>query len=202
MKIKEYSISGAQFALEAMRAPYMSWDRADTKIDDESDAVNIGPNDCKLCRQLATAGPEHCKHLRLIVVHAVITAPRYWWVQFDTYRTGVEKVSTSTMHTLTKRDLTPEDFEGYVFPGVIDLLNSALAKYRREDVPEMKEYIWRSVIQNLPQSYLQARYCMMSYAALRAMYHQRKNHKLQEWHKFCEWIEGLPESWMITAGLE
>jgi hypothetical protein len=165
--------------------------------------MHVGDADKDLSIRLQTAGPEHCKHLRMIMVWANIEAPRYWWTEFDTYRAGVEKVSCSTMHKLMSRPLTTDDFEvdDKDSPGfqiflqyLIDLMN----EYKEEDDPDEKKAMWKHIIQMLPQSYIQKRTVMMSYAALRNIYRQREGHKLREWQQFREWVEGLPESWMIT----
>ena len=137
------------------------------------------------------------------ILWADIVAPRYWWNEFDTYRAGVEKISCSTMHKLMARHLEESDFEndcadGYALSKVVELLNDQMDQYRDEENNVRKREYWRGVIQMLPQSYLQKRTVMMSYAALRKMYNQRKGHKLKEWETFRNWVEGLPYAWMIT----
>ena len=137
------------------------------------------------------------------MVWADIKAPRYWWTEFDTYRVGVEKVSCSTMHKLMARPVEVDDFENdgispIALDNVIDYINGDMNLYKNTSDPETKNILWRGIIQLLPQSYRQKRTVMMSYAALRNIYRQRKGHKLNEWQQFREWIEGLPESWMIT----
>lgn len=223
MKIETMEVAGFRPALKAMRNPMDSWEKSDSayavgcfrtigknKIETITDLVTdirVGDADRNLSDRLQLAGPEHCKHLRMIQVWANITAPRYWWTEFDTYRMGVEKVSCSTMHKLMARPLTSDDFEvdDKDSPGfqiflqyLIDLMN----EYNEvEDHAEKKE-MWKHLIQMLPQSYLQKRTVMMSYAALRNIYRQRKGHKLKEWQTFREWVETLPESWMITNCIE
>ena len=217
MNIKTIEVAGFRPALHGMRNPMNSWDKSDTvyhtteeHYPDEPFHTTIdfllGENDADLSRRLQNAGPEHCKHLRMIMVWADITAPRYWWQEFDTYRVGVEKVSCSTMHKLMARPLTLDDFEhsgiddGTVvqyLEAAISILNMDIHHYNNV-IPEQKKSIWRGIIQTLPQSYLQKRTVMMSYAALRNIYRQREGHKLQEWQTFREWVESLPESWMIT----
>ncbi|WP_304762587.1 hypothetical protein [Faecalibaculum rodentium] len=161
----------------------------------------MGPKDHDLSMKLIHAGSDHRKHIRLIDVWMEIKAPLYWWKETDTYRFGVDKVSESTMHTLMSKEITINDFEctesskeeltfshdcGY-YPSWIDTLE----RMRRVDRFE-------ELNQALPQSYLQTRICKLSYEALRNIYHARKDHKLKEWHLFCETLERLPYSEFIT----
>ena len=211
MLIETLEIAGMQPALRAMRNPMDSWDKSDSTFVTSDNGffreIRIGKNDKDLSIRLQKAGPEHCKHLRQVMVWADIMAPRYWWNEFDTYRAGVEKVSCSTMHKLMARPLVLDDFEfdgtgdgaiQQMLEAYIILINSRMDLYKKVTVPEQKKELWREVILMLPQSYLQKRTVMMSYAALRNIYRQREGHKLKEWHQFREWVEGLPESWMIT----
>lgn len=197
MKIKTLEVDGLGPALHAMRNPMNSWPKSD------SITGLVGEKDKDLSIRLANAGPEHAKHLRMIMVWAEVWAPRYWWQEFDTYRAGVEKLSCSTMHKLMARALTTEDFEmedGLTedeLQPVIDIANNWMKYYLLEDDADKKAVIWRKIIQFLPQSYIQRRTVMVSYAALRNMIRQRENHKLIEWHKFIEWAHTLPESWML-----
>lgn len=222
MKITTLDVHGIVPALHAMRNPMNSWGRTDTYIalptvekEDPDElvlykcldpkCVVIGPNDKELSLKLQKAGPEHCKHLRMIMVWADIEAPRYWWQEFDTYRQGVEKVSCSTMHKLTSKPVTEEDFEfeksnakaWLNIRASVAMLNDLIRQYQEEDHPDDREEIWRNLIQNLPQSYIQKRTVMMSYAALRNIVRQREGHKLREWKFFIDWANKLPESWMI-----
>ena len=198
MKIKTLEVGGIHSALIAMRNPMDSWDRSD------SVTGRVGEKDKQLSMKLAKAGTEHSKHLRMIVVWANITAPRYWWQEMDTYRAGVEKLSCSTMHKLMARPLEVEDFENdsvspIALEQTIQYINGDMELYKQnENDEEVKKTLWRGIIQLLPQSYRQKRTVMMSYAALRNIYRQREGHKLKEWQQFREWVEGLPESWMIT----
>ena len=222
MKITTLDVHGIVPALHAMRNPMNSWDRTDTYIalptvekgdPDElvlykcldPKCVVVGPNDKELSLKLQKAGPEHCKHLRMVMVWADIEAPRYWWQEFDTYRQGVEKVSCSTMHKLTSRPITEDDFEfeksnaktWINIRATVAVLNDLIRLYQEEARPDDREEVWRSLIQNLPQSYIQKRTVMMSYAALRNIVRQREGHKLREWKFFIDWARKLPESWMI-----
>lgn len=206
MNIETKEISGVSSALHGMRNPMDSWDKSDSRWlyhdDDSKLKYEVGEVDKDLSIRLQQAGPEHCKHLRMIFVWADITAPRYWWNEFDTYRAGVEKVSCSTMHKLMARPLTRDDFEhdsmnNDFLDYVIESLNTSMEAWRFEHDPEEKKQIWRSIIQALPQSYLQKRTVCMSYAALRNIVKQREGHKLIEWKQFIDWAHTLDNSWMI-----
>lgn len=201
MKIKTLEVAGIGPAIRAMRNPYDSWDKSDTVHG------HVGKKDRELSEKLANAGPEHCKHLRLCQVWVEIIAPRYWWTEFVTYRHGVEAVSCSTMHRLTARPLTLDDFEetpsgkhSHELISMIKFLNAMMDQYNSK-TDDQKRQCWDYLIQALPQSYLQRRTVMMSYAALRSMYNQRKGHRLKQWQQFRDWCETLPESWMITGKL-
>lgn len=232
MKIETLEVSGFRPALHGMRNPMDSWGKADTTwhltTDDYPEEpfptvidFLMGDNDKDLSGRLQEAGPEHYKHLRMIMAYADITAPRYWWNEFDTYRAGVEKISCSTMHRIHAKEFTPSDFahehiithhwsEADNFRGTVpsdmltntismlnDCRNKFLACRDSKDAARAKMFWWQ-MIQLLPQSYLQKRTVMMSYAALRNIYRQREGHKLDEWHDFRMWVETLPENWMIT----
>ena len=219
IKFECEGVAGFVPAIRGMRNPKNSWDKSDS-IDctkyincqgcqlDGTDCHSqgwfmLGENDRQLALILANAGTDHGKFLRMINVCIDITAPFYWWKEFDTYRMGVEKNSCSTMHKLASRDLTIDDFsvdhldgdEIIMFKNVIDILNYFRAAYKKTGE---KSY-WYKMIQLLPNSYNQKRTCVISYAALRNMYHARKNHKLDEWRAFCRWVEELPHSDLITG---
>lgn len=199
---------GFDQAIIAMRNPMDSWDKSDSEWNfDElcefsTGKYTIGEKDKELSIKLQKAGPEHCKHLRMIYVWADITAPRYWWNEFDTYRAGVEKVSCSTMHKLMARPLTTDDFEHECINEdymhyMLDSINTSMEAWHAEKDPDYKQQIWRSIIQALPQSYLQKRTVCMSYAAIRNIVRQREGHKLVEWEHFIRWAKSLSNSWMI-----
>lgn len=212
MKIETLETAGIPSAIHAMRNPMDSWNKTDSTFIfyEHSGCADgkfaVGKADMDLSIRLQKAGPEHCKHLRMIMVWADITAPLYWWKQFDCYRAGVEKVSCSTMHKLMSREVTIDDFEHdelieHIFENrILEPINMAIRTYSKEENQETKAQIFRGVVQYLPESYLQKRTVMMSYAALRNIYRQRKGHKLPEWQTFRDWVESLPESWMITDG--
>lgn len=197
IKIETLEVAGIHQAIHAMRNPFDSWNKSDT--------TNgfVGAADMELSKRLANAGAEHCKHLRMCIVWAEITAPLYWWKEFDTYRMGVEKVSCSTMHTIHKKEFERADFSidhldmynSNVLDSVIRNLNSARKAYL--DSGKTDKNCWWQLIQLLPSSYNQKRTVMMSYAALRQICRQRKGHKLDEWGAFRRWAYTLPESWMI-----
>ena len=196
MKIVTLNVGGIHEAIHGMPNPYSSWDMSD------SDEKSIGKKDKTLSQALSDRGPEHDKHLRLIVCWAEISAPRYWWTEFDTYRHGVEKISESTMHTIMRKPFTVNDFEGGHAIWYMEKLVEHLNVYREHyltgaKTEEDKRLWWEHVIKLLPQSYVQKRTVMMSYKAIQTMYKQREGHKLGEWAYFRSWAETLPESWMI-----
>ena len=199
---------GFSQAMEAMRNPMNSWGLSDSEWDYDNvyeyyvGNYKIGEKDKALSFKLQAAGPEHCKHLRMIHVWANITAARYFWQEFDTYRAGVEKVSCSTMHKLMARPLEKDDFEhdcinDAYLEYMIDHLNGSIESYHLCKDLDHKKEIWRGIIQALPQSYLQKRTVCMSYAALRNIVKQREGHKLVEWETFIRWTKSVPNSWMI-----
>ena len=195
--IRTLDVQGFAPAFYAMRHPLESYAKSDSYKDDDGKFI-IGKNDMDLSMRLQKAGTEHCKHLRMVMVWADVTAPFYWWKEADTYRNGVEKLSCSTMHTLMRRPLSEEDFdlscvnEDFI-KYVLDSLNTSIDAFKceKEDLIYKKE-IWRSVIQALPESFMQKRTMMMSYAALRNIVRQREGHKLVEWKTFIDWVRTLP----------
>lgn len=195
MTIRTLEVAGIGPAIHAMRNPYDSWDKSDTH------QGKIGLHDQALSETLAKRGTEHCKHLRMCMVWLEVEAPLYWWKEFDTYRMGVEKLSCSTMHTITKKPFTAEMFSSRVDGSVIRWLEVLRGFFLAADNEDAKRTYWKRIIENLPSGFLQRRTVMCSYAALRSIYKQREGHKLDEWAKFRTWIEGLPEAWLIT-GLE
>lgn len=189
-------VVGLDVAMHAMRNPMDSWSLGDTtKADDKT---SVGIMDMALSSRLIQAGPSHRKHLRFIIAYAEIIAPRYWWMEFNTHRAGMEMLSCSTMHTLTRRNLAESDFSRPVPFWLLEHLNHLISWYKKELDPDVKQNVWRELINTLPQGYMQRRTVMMSYECLRNMYALRKDHKLQEWRDFCEWVETLPYSGMIT----
>jgi hypothetical protein len=199
IKFEYTEVVGVDHAIRGARNAMNSWDRIDSYWTPEHQYV-IGENDLTLLKKLVKSGTDHGKFMRQIVVYVDITAPRYWLTEADTYRMGVEKNSCSTMHTIHKRPLNEDDFSAedsccdHYFKRTLDLLNRAREKF----IETKDKKYWRTMIKMLPQSFNQRRTYMISYQALRNMYHARKNHKLTEWHDFCAWVESLPYSELIT----
>lgn len=243
LKIENVEIAGWEAAIRGMRNPKNSWDRSDSypavdcgacgrierdgecKKEDRDcsgfECYQIGTNDMGLMMNLAKGGPVHAKYRRMIVVWMDITAPLYWWKEFDTYKVGTVANSCSTMHKIHDKEFTLEDFScehlGVLIPSelndgceifqnlpiehfkeTIKVLNVQRRFYNRETNPELKKKYWWQMIQLLPSSYNQKRTICLNYEVLHHIYHDRRNHKLDEWHTFCDWIESLPYSEIIT----
>ena len=190
------------------RNPMNSWDKSDSiHAFDEGimdEIFVIGNNDFDLMKRLVKAGTDHRKFMRMIVVYADITAPLYWWKEADTYKVGTVRNSCSTMHKITEKEFTLEDFshEHLLESGfnncllyIIQCLNTWREKYLETN----DKRFWWQIIQILPSSYNQRATLMLNYEVLANMYHSRKNHKLDEWREFCKWIETLPYSELITG---
>ena len=210
------------------RNPLNSWSKSDSQFDEAADfdpddyecGFKLGDNDYSLMIKLAKAGTDHRKFMRMITVYVTITAPLYWWKEFDTYRVGVEKNSCSTMHKIHAKEFTLEDFSTehlmewsdyedevkdlkpdrmcnfkFYMLDTISALNNARELYL---LTNDKRYWWQ-MIQLLPSSYNQKRTVMLNYEALANMYKSRKNHKLDCWRDFCKWIETLPYSELIAG---
>ena len=182
-------------AMRGARNPMNSWGRMDSGYDEDGNFC-LGPNDLDLGRRLRKAGSDHRKFIRQIFVSVDITAPLYWWKEYDTYKVATVANSTSTMHKIHSKAFELDDFshdhltkDSLEFMGVIiDRLESIRQKF----VAEKKKEDWYDLIQLLPSSYNQMRTCTMNYETLVNIYFARRNHKLQEWHTFCHWIESLP----------
>lgn len=186
MKISNAEVFGFKGAIRGMRNPYNSWDKSDSH-----DEV-IGPNDLGLCKKLIMAGSDHRKFLRMIHVQVDVKAPLYWWKETDTYKIGTVANSCSTMHTITAKKFGFEDFEmGYRDDMLGDIIFD-LNTLRKKCLEKSEEKVWYEIIKLLPSSYLQLRTLDLNYETLMRMYFARKNHRLTEWHTFCEWIETLP----------
>lgn len=213
LKIENVDVYGFEAAIRGARNPMNSWHRSDsywTHIEDAEtlETANfqyfVGDNDAKLLRNLANAGPDHGKYLRMITVTMDITAPLYFFKEYDTYKIATVANSCSTMHTIHKRDLTLDDFSHenmsadavILLEQTIDFLNLR----RRDFVESDRKIFWWDMIQLLPSSYNQRRTVLLNYAVLRNMYHARRNHKLDEWHVFCDFIRTLPHAYLITGG--
>lgn len=188
--LERTSVMNLENAIRGMRNPMNSWSNSDSK-----NGI-IGPNDLALARRLAKSGTDHRKYLRQIFVSVDITAPLYWWKEYDTYKVATVANSTSTMHKIHARPFSREDFSHErMTPAALACLDNIIAvlEERRQVFVETKERAaWDDIIQILPTSFNQMRTCTMNYENLIGMYHSRRNHKLDEWHTFCDWIEWLP----------
>lgn len=258
LKIENTEVVGWEAAIRGMRNPKNSWEKSDTHtgcmgVDCSTCPIRqfcntstvmasvIGPNDHRLMMQLRNAGTDHRKFMRMIAVYVDITAPLYWWKEFDTYKVGTVANSCSTMHKIADKEFTLEDFSYEHLIGVDSMPDDALisGKYPLVDVTPYKDKgivysplgvlnitiamlnecrmkyltalktepetglsakdIWWQLIQLLPSSYNQRRTVMLNYEVLANMYKSRRHHKLDEWHTFCDWVESLPYSELITG---
>lgn len=251
LKIEKTEVVGWEAAIRGMRNPMNSWDQSDSFIcREEAEMTNeerkakcnkcprdtttcgiydkdphfiIGPNDLDLIMKLRAAGIDHRKFMRMIEVYVDITAPLYWWKEFDTYKVGTVANSCSTMHKIAAKEFTLEDFShehlldvttskdnGSVYldgikhtsRGVLLNLIDCLNHFRKLYLKTKDKKYWWQMIQLLPTSYNQKRTIMLSYEVLANIYKSRRHHKLDEWHTLCDWIEGLPYSKMITGGAD
>lgn len=231
IKIEETETYGWEHAIRGMRNPKNSWDKSDSGIcykevachscnenrnncayNLEHDGFVIGDNDLDLMRRLCAAGSDHRKFMRMIVVYCDITAPLYWWKEFDTYKVGTVANSCSTMHKIQAKEFTMDDFNcehlysDCLLEDIINELNVYRDIYNNYD-KQTDEYkaefskkdIWWQMIQLLPSSYNQKRTVMLNYEVLTNIYNSRRHHKLDEWHDFCDWIKSLPHHELITG---
>lgn len=247
IKLEHTDVVGVEAAVRGMRNPMNSWEKSDSTFScDDCDncyyattanaitvgderiinwcnhtGLSIGSNDHKLMMSLAKGGPVHAKYRRMINVYVDITAPFYWWKEFDTYKVGTVANSCSTMHKIHAKEFTREDFScehllnddtgpqidcdncaSYSTINSMELLNltvDALNHYRGLYLLSKDKKYWWQMIQLLPTSYNQKRTVMLNYEVLHNIYHSRKNHKLDEWHVFCDWIKDLPYSEIIIG---
>lgn len=208
---------GWEAAVRGMRNPKNSWNRSDSIFTEGH--TELGENDLELMRLLANAGPDHGKFLRMIGVSCDITGPLYWWKEMDTYKVGTVADSCSTMHRIAAKEFELSDFSTehltehclMALACIVDIMNNQRGLYLAWDSipPEMhdgfdsnihcKKDVWWQMIQLLPSSYNQKRTWTANYAVLRNIYRARKDHKLDEWHMFCDWIKLLPYSELITG---
>lgn len=226
IKIENVEVMGWEAAIRGMRNPMNSWEKSDTgwfsseddmgvdyvqynSHSDPSELYFIGSNDLDLMKRLAKAGTDHRKFMRMITVYLDITAPLYWWKEFDTYKVGTVANSCSTMHKIAGKEFEMSDFSCEhmkptsikIMHDVIDILNKYRADYNNPEAEKLgvKKNYWWQMIQLLPSSYNQRRTVMLNYEVLANIYKSRKDHKLDEWHTFCGWIETLPYSELITG---
>lgn len=250
LKIENTEIIGWEHAIRGMRNPMNSWEKSDSEclfhalpnysyddpkaeeytryLDDYNLNLKLGPNDYDLMTRLRNAGTDHRKFMRMITVYLDITAPLYWWKEFDTYKVGTVANSCSTMHKIAEKEFTMEDFScehlngephhrewiesaivdeditspHKVWATPLDILKytiEMLNAYRLQYLETKNKNDWWQMIQLLPSSYNQKRTVMLNYEVLANIYKSRRNHKLDEWHIFCDWIESLPYSELITG---
>lgn len=240
LKIENVDVIGWEAAIRGMRNPMNSWGKCDTtwrtKFSDDRSLItpykymsdsrlDIGPNDLDLMTRLRNSGTDHRKFMRMITVYLDITAPLYWWKEFDTYKVGTVANSCSTMHKIADKEFTLDDFshehlinydlyycdevDGPVINNaphigcgglqLLDLTINVLNYYRSKYLATKSKKYWWQMIQLLPSSYNQRRTIMLNYEVLTNIYKSRRNHKLDEWHTFCDWIETLPYSELITG---
>ena len=196
IKIERYSVMNLENSIRGARNPMNSWARSDSEYDGEGNYI-LGPNDLDLGRRLARAGSDHRKFLRQIFVSVDITAPLYWWKEFDTYKVGTVANSCSTMHKIHTKEFGREDFScDRLDEGGLQMLDALVAylEAERQKFCANKEdrQSWHNMIQLLPSSYNQMRTVTLNYENLINIYYARKNHKLAEWHAVCDWIASLP----------
>lgn len=222
LKIKNVELHGWEPAIRGMRNPKNSWKKSDSEFvatdGDHHDIcgnfgprygsygweeVSIGENDLNLMTTLRDAGTDHRKFMRMIVVYMDVTAPLYWWKEYDTYKVGTVTNSCSTMHKIAEKEFTLDDFSCEHLIGIAkdDLYGttSVLNHFRKLYLQSKDKKYWWQMIQLLPSSYNQRRTIMLNYEVLANIYKSRRNHKLDEWHTFCDLIESLPYSELITG---
>ena len=211
-----------EIVIEGARNPMNSWDRMDsyTTYIENPETLNtapfeyfVGPNDEKLMTDLTKGGSDHAKFRRMLPVHVTLTAPLYWWKQFDTYKIGTVSNSCSTMHKIQYKEF---EFSDFSTENMTDLAKLALAELisqlemdrrcyltaKADDNKQLAREHWDNMIQLLPSSYNQKRTVCLNYEVLHNMYHQRKHHKLNDWHTLCDWIKTLPYSELITGEVD
>ena len=201
LRIENVMVYGWEAAIRGMRNPLNSWARSDSMFFPLSEP-DLGENDIDLMKRLAEGGSTHAKYRRMITVTLDITAPLYWWKEFDTYKVGTVANSCSTMHKIHAKEFELDDFshEHLTTYFATDLACTILSlNFARKKYLETKDKsYWWQMIQLLPTSYNQRRTVLLNYEVLTAIYHDRRKHKLDEWHVVCDWIEGLPHSEIIT----
>ena len=216
IELSNTEVYGWKTAIRGMRNPMNSWDKSDSGtcserlaecenyVDCDMCHYCIGSNDLALMKKLAAAGTDHRKFMRMITVTCDITAPMYWWAEFDTYKVGTVRNSCSKMHTIHIKPFDIDDFthEGCnEIPEAIDTMNYVINKcehFRKIYNDTKNKKYWRAIIELLPESFNMKSTVQFNYEVLTNMYHSRKNHRLDEWIEFCKWIETLPYAEIIT----
>lgn len=236
IKLENTEVMGWEAAIRGMRNPLNSWNQSDSGWDASTfhldknyitvmpehfsgSCYELGPNDKNLMERLRNAGTDHRKFMRMITVYIDITAPLYWWKEFDTYKVGTVANSCSTMHKIAAKEFTLEDFSHEHLIDSFDetwdiaagdecrstpldilyTVSNALNIYREKYLETKDKKYWWQMIQLLPSSYNQRRTVMLNYEVLANIYKSRKSHKLDEWHVFCDWVKELPYSELITG---
>ena len=201
--LERTSVMNLENAMRGARNPMNSWARMDSAYDEAGNYV-LGPNDLDLAKRLRKAGSDHRKFIRQIFVSVDITAPLYWWKEYDTYKVATVANSTSTMHKIHSKPFSLEDFShDHMTPGTLAYMETVVEKLeeiRLRYLETKSKEDWYDMIQLLPSSYNQMRTCTFNYETLVNIYHARKNHKLQEWHTFCDWIRSLPYAADLITG--
>lgn len=196
IKLERTAVMNLDNALRGMRNPMSSWDKSDSYFAEDGDFV-VGEADRTLAKKLVQSGTDHRKFLRQIFVSVDITAPLYWWKEYDTYKVATVANSTSTMHKIHAKPFSRADFScERMTPAALECLDQVIAvlEERRQVFLATKDRAaWDDMIQLLPSSFHQMRTCTLNYETLLNIYYARRNHKLSEWHELCAWIEGLPE---------
>ncbi len=201
--IEKTEIFGWEAAIRGMRNSFNSWDKSDSKYNPETGKFEVGPADVDLMDRLSRSGPSHAKFLRYITIQMDVTAPRYWWAEMDTYKVGTVRNSCSTMHKVQAKEFVREDFSCEHLDEVslktldvlIDTLNAARDRFNQTKNKDD----WWQMIQLLPASLNQKATLQLNYQVLQGLYETRKNHRLDEWHTFCHWVEELPYSNLIIG---
>lgn len=195
LKCERTSVMNIENAIRGARNPMNSWDRMDSEYNEEGEYI-LGPNDLGLARRLRKAGSDHRKFIRQIFVSVDVTAPIYWWKEYDTYKVSTVANSTSTMHKMHSKPFDMDDFShDHMTEKTLAFMGSVveeLEKIRLRYIETKDKEDWYDMIQLLPSSYNQMRTCTLNYETLINIYFARKSHKLKEWHTFCSWIESLP----------
>ena len=228
IKLKNTDVYGFEAAIRGMRNPWNSWEKSDSVYSDAHNCeecahkedfsvcypnhiyncfdIIIGENDLTLMKKLVNAGTDHSKFMRMVNVTCDITAPMFWWSEYDTYKVGTVRNSCSKMHTIHIKPFDIDDFthEGCdKIPAAIDTLMYVVGECEHlrklYNDTEQKKY-WRAIIELLPESFNMRATVQMNYAVLQNIYHSRRNHRLDEWRDFCRWVESLPYSELITGG--
>ncbi|MCI8982843.1 MAG: hypothetical protein HFG78_10615 [Hungatella sp.] len=197
------AVMNLENAMRGARNPMNSWSRVDSEYDEDGN-YRLGPNDLDLAMRLRGAGSDHRKFMRQIFVSVDITAPIYWWKEYDTYKVATVANSTSTMHKIHAKPFELHDFSHDHLTGsglkVLENLIGELEKIRLRYQEGKRKEDWYDMIQLLPSSYNQMRTCTLNYETLVNICHARKNHKLEEWKSFCGWAEGLPYGKELIVG--